>query len=64
MYLGAPLQARGTGAESREQGDTAGRGCHQRLTDSEKPCVERDYEVNRKESCERPGEQRQVTAVC
>lgn len=31
---------------------------------SKKLHVEGDYKVNRKESCERPGEQRQATDVC
>lgn len=51
-------------AQSWDTMASAGRGCHRRLSDSEKPRVERDYEVNSKESCERAGEQRQVTAVC
>lgn len=51
-------------AESWETTASAGRGCHQRVSDSEKPRVERGYKVNSKESCERAGEQIQVTAVC
>lgn len=50
--------------QSWETTVSAGRGCHRRVSDSEKPRVERDYKVNSKESCERAGEQRQVTAVC
>lgn len=51
-------------AESWETTVSAGRGCHPRVSDSKKPHVERDYKVNSKESSERAGEQRQVTAVC
>lgn len=35
-------------AESWETTASAGRGCHRRVSDSEKPRVERDYKVNSK----------------